>query len=139
MAKYMLIMRETEESRAASENIDFDEMVETMGKYNDELAEAGVLRAAEGLDDPAKGVVVDFTGDTPAVIDGPYGEVKELFNGYYIIDVASMQEAIDWAKRMPLTAGTRTEIRGMPSMEEYMEENGLGEQAHNEPAQTAQP
>ena len=139
MAKYMLIMRETEQSRAASENIDFDEMVTAMGNYNDELARAGVLRAAEGLDDPGKGVVVDFTGDAPVVTDGPYGEVKELFNGYYIIDVASMQEAVDWAKRMPLTAGTKTEIRGMPSMEEYMEDNGLGEQGQNEPVQTAQP
>ena len=139
MAKYMLIMRETEESRAASENIDFDEMLNVMGAYNEDLIRAGVLLAAEGLDDPRNGVVVDFTGEAPVVTDGPYGEIKELFNGYYIIDVASMQDAVDWAKRMPLTAGTKTEIRGMPSMEEYMEDNGLGAQGQNEPVQTGQP
>jgi len=123
MAKYMLILRETAESRAASENIDFDEMVNAMGAFNDELSRAGVLLAAEGLDDPSKGVVVDFTGENPVVTDGPYGEITELFNGYYIINVASVQEAIEWAKRMPLTTGTKTEIRGMPSMEEYLQNN----------------
>lgn len=55
-----------------------------MGKFNDELIRAGVLLAAEGLEDPDEGVVVDFTGETPVVTDGPYGETKELFSGYYI-------------------------------------------------------
>jgi hypothetical protein len=127
MTKYMLIMRETDESRAASANLDFDEMANVMGAYNDELARAGVLLAAEGLEDPTSGVVVDFTGDEPVVSDGPYGEIRELFNGYYIIDVASVQEAIEWAKRMPLTEGTKTEIRRMPSMDEYIQENELAQ------------
>ena len=111
MAKYMLIMRGTDESYANLEKADFNEILETMGKFNDELIRAGVLLAAEGLDDPKEGVVVDFTGETPVVTDGPYGETKELFGGYYILDVASKQEAIEWAKRAPLTAGTKTEIR----------------------------
>ena len=85
-----------------------------MGKFNDELIRAGVLLAAEGLDDPNEGVVVDFTGETPVVTDGPYGETKELFGGYYILDVASQQEAVEWAKRAPLTAGSKTEIRRVP-------------------------
>ena len=123
MAKYMLIMRGTDESYANLEKADFNEMLEAMGKFNDELIRAGVLLAAEGLDDPKEGVVVDFTGETPVVTDGPYGETKELFAGYYILDVASKQEAIEWAKRAPLTAGTKTEIRRVPSIDEFPQEN----------------
>jgi hypothetical protein len=123
MAKYMLIMRGTDESYAKLANADFNEMLETMGKFNDELIRAGVLLAAEGLDDAKEGVVVDFTGETPVVTDGPYGETKELFAGYYILDVASKQEAIEWAKRAPMTAGTKTEIRRVPSIDEFPQEN----------------
>ncbi len=123
MAKYMLIMRGTDESYANLEKADFNEMLETMGKFNDELIRAGVLLAAEGLDDPKEGVVVDFTGETPVVTDGPYGETKELFGGFYILDVASKQEAIEWAKRAPLTAGTKTEIRRVPSIDEFPQDN----------------
>jgi hypothetical protein len=123
MAKYMLIMRGTDESYANLANADFNEVLETMGKFNDELIRAGVLLAAEGLDDPKEGVVVDFTGETPVVTDGPYGETKELFAGYYILDVASKQEAIEWAKRAPLTAGTKTEIRRVPSIDEFPQDN----------------
>ncbi len=123
MAKYMLIMRGTDESYANLANADFNEVLDTMGKFNDELIRAGVLLAAEGLDDPKEGVVVDFTGETPVVTDGPYGETKELFAGYYILDVASKQEAIEWAKRAPLTAGTKTEIRRVPSIDEFPQDN----------------
>ncbi|MFE4228864.1 YciI family protein [Arthrobacter sp. NPDC056886] len=123
MAKYMLIMRGTDESYANLANADFNEVLDTMGKFNDELIRAGVLLAAEGLDDPKEGVVVDFSGETPVVTDGPYGETKELFAGYYILDVASKQEAIEWAKRAPLTAGTKTEIRRVPSIDEFPQEN----------------
>jgi len=123
MAKYMLIMRGTDESYANLEKADFNEILETMGKFNDELIRAGVLLAAEGLDDPKEGVVVDFTGETPVVTDGPYGETKELFGGYYILDVASKQEAIEWAKRAPLTAGTKTEIRRVPTIDEFPQDN----------------
>ena len=123
MAKYMLIMRGTDESYANLEKADFNEVLDTMGKFNDELIRAGVLLAAEGLDDSKEGVVVDFTGETPVVTDGPYGETKELFAGYYILDVASKQEAIEWAKRAPLTAGTKTEIRRVPSIDEFPQEN----------------
>ncbi|MET4620822.1 hypothetical protein ABIE18_002278 [Arthrobacter sp. 2762] len=123
MAKYMLIMRATDESFAKFENIDFNEILEAMGKFNDELIRAGVLLAAEGLDDAKESVVVDFTGDTPVVTDGPYGETKELFAGYYILDVASKQEAIEWAKRAPMTEGTKTEIRRVTSIDEFPQDN----------------
>ncbi|MHA7291608.1 YciI family protein [Arthrobacter sp. MDT3-24] len=123
MAKYMLIMRETEESLAKFTDVDFDEAMNAMGKFNDELIHAGILLAAEGLEDPKEGVVVDFTGETPVVTDGPYGETKELFGGFYILDVASKQEAIEWAKRAPLTAGRKTEIRRVPTIDEFPQDN----------------
>jgi hypothetical protein len=123
MAKYMLIMRSTDEALKDFETADFDEMLDVMGKFNDELMRAGVLLAAEGLDDPANTVVVDFTGEAPVVVDGPYGETKELFNGYYILDVASVEEAVEWTKRMPMTEGSKIEIRRVPSIEEFPQDN----------------
>ncbi|MFE3544739.1 YciI family protein [Nocardia sp. NPDC059177] len=122
--KYMLIMRSTDEAWAAMADVDFDEMLETMGKFNDELINAGVLVAAEGLDDAAEGVVVDYSSETPVVTDGPYGETKELFGGYYILNVASKEEAVEWAKRMPYAAaGTKTEIRRVSSIDEFPQDN----------------
>jgi len=119
----MLIMRTTDEALAKFQNYDFNELLESMGKFNDELIRAGVLLAAEGLDDPNSGVVVDFTGETPVVTDGPYGETKELFNGYYILDVASKEEAVEWAKRMPLMDGSKVEIRRVPTIDEFPQDN----------------
>ncbi|MFD4357054.1 YciI family protein [Nocardia sp. NPDC058519] len=122
--KYMLIMRATDEAWAAAADIDFNEMLETMGKFNDELISAGVLVAAEGLDDAAQSVVVDYSSETPVVTDGPYGETKELFGGFYILNVASKEEAIEWAKRMPVVVpGTKTEIRRVPSIDEFPQDN----------------
>ncbi|MBF6227551.1 YciI family protein [Nocardia gipuzkoensis] len=122
--KYMLIMRATDEAFAEMANIDFDQMLETMGKYNDELIRAGVLVAAEGLEDAAEGVVVDYSSETPVVTDGPYGETKELFGGFYILNVASKEEAIEWAKRMPMTGpGFKTEIRRVPTIDEFPQDN----------------
>lgn len=123
MAKYMLIMRPTDAAWANFENVDFDELLETVGAFNDELIRAGVLLAAEGLADASEGLVVDFTGEKPVVTDGPYGETKELFNGYYILDVASVQEAAEWAKRAPLTKDTKIEIRRVTTIDEFPQEN----------------
>ncbi|WP_460794058.1 YciI family protein [Nocardioides pacificus] len=122
--KYMLIMRATDESMAAFENVDFDQILDTMGRFNDEMIAAGVLVAAEGLDDAATGVVVDYSSQPPVVTDGPYGETKELFNGFWILDVASQQEAVEWAKRAPLAGpGMKTEIRRVPSIDEFPQDN----------------
>jgi hypothetical protein len=123
--KFMLIWRQT--SADAWENlgdIDFDTMLETVGRFNEELINAGVLLAAEGLADAAEGVVVDFSSEPPVVTDGPYGETKELFNGFYLINVASKEEAIEWAKRSPLTGpGFKTEIRRVPTIDEFPADN----------------
>jgi hypothetical protein len=123
MAKYMLIMRGTDEVFAKMSETPFEEMLETVGRFNDELIKAGVLIAAEGLDDAAQGVVVDYSGETPVVTDGPYGETKELFGGFYILDVASKQEAVEWAKRMPAFPGAKTEIRRVPGIDEFPQDN----------------
>ena len=122
--KYMLIMRATDEAYEAFADLDFTEVMNTMGKFNDELIRAGVLLAAEGLDpDPAQGVVVDFTAEKPVVTDGPYGETKELFGGYYILDVASLDDAVAWAKKMPMTAGSKIEIRRVTTIDEFPQDN----------------
>ncbi|WP_213283829.1 YciI family protein [Cellulomonas hominis] len=120
----MLIMRATEESYAAMQDVDFTEVLNTMGAFNDELISSGVLVAAEGLDDADKGVVVDYSSTPPIVTDGPYGEAKELFGGYWILDVASQEEAVEWAKRAPMGGpGMKAEIRRIASIDEFPQDN----------------
>jgi hypothetical protein len=122
--KYMLIMRSTDETWAAFEQVDFNEVIATMGRFNDELVQAGVLVAAEGLDGAQSGVVVDYSTQPPVVTDGPYGETKELFNGFWILDVASREEAVEWAKRAPLGGpGSKAEIRRVTSIDEFPQDN----------------
>ena len=122
--KYMLIWRGTDEGNAAMMDIDFEKMLETVGRFNDELIRAGVLVAAEGLDSPEESVVVDFSEEPPVVTDGPYGETKELFAGFYILNVASKEEAVEWAKRAPTFGpGTKTEIRRVASIDEFPQDN----------------
>ncbi|KAA8889712.1 transcription initiation protein [Nocardia colli] len=122
--KYMLVMRATDEAYAGMGEVDFEKMLEIVGQFNEELIRAGVLLAAEGLTDPAEGVVVDYSAEQPIVTDGPYGETKELFGGFYILNVASKEEAIEWAKRMPMAApGFKTEIRRVASIEEFPQDN----------------
>jgi hypothetical protein len=122
--KYMLIMRATDEAYASMMNADFSEMLSTVGKFNEELIQAGVLLAAEGLADAAEGVVVDFSAEPPVVTDGPYGETKELFGGFYLLSVASREEAVEWARRMPVTGpGFKTEIRRVSTIDEFPQDN----------------
>ena len=122
MSKYMLIMRPTDESLAKMFSGDFNEIIATVGRFNNELISAGVMLAAEGLD-PQDSVVIDFTAERPVVTDGPYGETKELFSGYYILDVSSREEAVEWAKRMPLTEGGKVEIRRITTVDEFPQDN----------------
>ncbi len=122
--KYMLIMRATDEAYAEFANVDFAQVIEAMGRFNDEMVSAGVLVAAEGLDDPAEGVVVDYSTKPPVVTDGPYGETKELFGGFWILNVASKEEAVEWAKRSPMTGpGLKTEIRRVTTIDEFPQDN----------------
>ena len=110
MPKYMLIMRGTDESNAAM-MASIEEGIARTRLFIEEMMKAGVLLGAEGLDDPGQGAVVDFSGEAPVVTDGPYGETKELFGGYFLLDVASKQEAVEWAKRVPSVTGSKIEIR----------------------------
>ncbi len=123
--RYMLIMRTTDDAAQESfENIDLDEIVEAMGRFNAEMIDAGVLVAAEGLDDAEQGVVVDYSAETPVVTDGPYGETQELVGGVWIRDVASLEEAPEWARRIPMAGpGMKTEIRRVTSIDELPQDN----------------
>ncbi len=123
MPQYMLIMRGTDETNAAM-MADIDEMMAATRLFIQETAKAGVYVAAEGLDDPGQGVVVHFTGDAPVVTDGPYGETKELFGGFFLLDVASKQEAVEWAKRVPSVPGSKIEVRRVPGEDEVPQDNG---------------
>ncbi len=109
--KYMLIMRATTEAIEASKDVDFEEIINAMGAYNESLINAGVMLAGEGLSDAREGVVVDFATEPPTVTDGPYGETHELFSGFWILQVSSKEEAIEWASRCPLRAGSKLELR----------------------------
>ena len=121
--QYMLIMRGTDESNAAM-MADIATMMTKTQQFIEEAVKAGVLLAAEGLDDPGRGVVVDFSGEAPVVTDGPYGETKELFGGFFLLDVASKQEAVEWAKRVPAVPGSKIEIRRVPGEDEVPQDSG---------------
>jgi hypothetical protein len=124
IVKFMLIMRASDEALAAFQNVDFAQVMDTMGRFNNDMIQAGVLVAAEGLDDAAEGVVVDYSSEPPVVTDGPYGETKELFGGFWIVDVASKEEAVEWAKRAPMAGpGIKTEIRRVTSIDELPQDN----------------
>jgi hypothetical protein len=122
--KYMLIMRASDEAVESFKDVDFNVVLDSMGRFNDEMISAGVLVAAEGLDDAAQGVVVDYSAQPPVVTDGPYGETKELFGGFWILDVASQEEAVEWAKRAPMSGpGMKAEIRRVASIDEFPQDN----------------
>jgi hypothetical protein len=109
--KYMLIMRGSEQAAEAYKEVDFEAVINAMGAYNESLIKAGVLLGADGLADADQGFVVDFASEPPIVTDGPYGETHELFNGFWIIEVSSKEEAAEWAKRCPLGPGSKLEVR----------------------------
>lgn len=109
--KYMFIMRSTEEALAASQDLDFESIINAMGAYNESMIEAGVLVGGDGLADAKDGFVVDFASTPPVVTDGPYGETHELFNGFWLVEVSSREEAAEWARRAPLGPGTKLEVR----------------------------
>ncbi|SEB52301.1 Uncharacterized conserved protein [Paramicrobacterium humi] len=118
--KYMLIMRNVSETAVeAYKEMDFEEVINAMGRYNESMMNAGVLLAGEGLSDADEGFVVDFAAETPIVTDGPYGEIHELFNGFWIIEVSSKDEAIEWASRCPLGPGSKLEVRRVTDMTDF--------------------
>lgn len=121
--QYMLIMRNDDQALEASKDLPFEQIIEAMGKYNESMMQAGVLAGGEGLSDASEGVVVDFSAEPPLVTDGPYGETKELFNGFWILDVSSREEAVEWAKRAPLGPGTKLEVRRITGPGDFPADN----------------
>ena len=121
--RYMLIMRSTPEAEKAMANVDFNDVIAVMGRYNESLIKAGVLLAGEGLAGPEEGVVVDFASDPPVVTDGPYTEAKELFNGFWILEVSSIDEAKQWAQKAPLGPGVRLEVRRVTEADDFPQDN----------------
>jgi len=96
--------------------------VEKMMKYNEELQKAGVLLALDGLHPPSTGVRVTFKGGKPKVTDGPFAEAKEVLGGYWMIQVKSREEAIEWAKRIPGSENETVEVRQVFEMEDFSPE-----------------
>lgn len=116
--RFMVIGKATKETEAG---VPPDpKLFEEVGKYNAELMKAGVLVAAEGLHPTSKGARVRFSGDKRTVIDGPFAETKELIAGFWILQVRSLEEAIEWVKRSPSCFGdeSEVEIRQVFEMEE---------------------
>jgi hypothetical protein len=97
--RFMVIVKATKESEAGTPPD--GQLLAEMGKYNEELVRAGVLLAGEGLQPSSKGARVRFSGNKRTVIDGPFSETKELIAGFWLIQVKSKEEAIEWVKRAP--------------------------------------
>lgn len=97
--KVMVIVKASKDSEAGA--LPSKELITAMGKFNEELAKAGILLAADGLHPSSKGKRVRFSGQKRTVMDGPFAETKELIAGYWIWNVQSMEEAVDWLKRCP--------------------------------------
>jgi hypothetical protein len=107
--RFMVIVKATEESEAGV--LPDEKLLAEMGRYNEELVKAGVMLAGEGLHPSSKGARVRFSGDKRTVVDGPFAETKELIAGYWLIQVRSKEEAIEWVKRCPNPfPGTESEI-----------------------------
>ena len=107
--RFMILVKASADSEAGV--MPSPELMIAMGKYNEELVKAGVLLAGEGLHPSSKGARVRFSGDKRTVIDGPFAETKELVAGFWLFQVRSKEEAIEWVKRAPNPMpGTETEI-----------------------------
>ena len=94
------------------------EILNAMGKFNEELVKAGVMLAAEGLQPTSKGKRLKFSGAKPTVIDGPFAETKELIAGFWLWQVKSMDEAVEWLKRSPFGGGAEVDIRPLYQIED---------------------
>jgi hypothetical protein len=119
--KFMVIVKASEASEAGE--MPSTELLTAMGKYNEELVEAGVMKAGEGLHPSSKGKRVRFSGKDRTVIDGPFAETKELIAGFWIWELPSMADAVDWLKRCPNPHDevTEVEIRPIFEMEDFGE------------------
>jgi hypothetical protein len=122
--RFMVIVKADEQSEAGV--LPDEKTLAAMGKYNEELVKAGVMLAGEGLHPSSKGARVRFSGGKRTVIDGPFTEAKELVAGFWLWQVRSMDEAIEWLKRAPFE-DTEVEIRQVYETEEFAPSDPTGE------------
>jgi hypothetical protein len=120
--RFMMLMIPGGYASAAPDAMPSAEGVAAMMKYNEELKRAGVLLALDGLHPPATGARVSFKGGKPTVMDGPFAEVKEVLGGYWMIDVRSRDEAIEWARRCPAGETDVIEVRRVHEMSDFPED-----------------
>ena len=115
--RVMVIVKANRDSEAGV--LPSKEILAKMGKYNEELVKAGILLAGDGLHPSSKGKRVRFSGSTRTVIDGPFTETKELIAGYWLWQVRSFDEAVEWLKRAPFASGEEVEIRQVFEPEDF--------------------
>jgi hypothetical protein len=116
--RFMVLVPASKESEAGQ--LPSTEMLQAMGKFNEEMVKAGILLAADGLAPSSKGARIRFEGDKRTVIDGPFTESKELIAGFWIIQVRSKEEAIEWMKRAPcFNGGVELEIRQLHEAKDF--------------------
>jgi hypothetical protein len=115
--RFMVIVKASKDSEAGV--LPGKEILNAMGKFNEELVKAGVMLAGEGLHPSSKGKRVRFSGSNPTVIDGPFAETKELIAGFWLWKAKSMEEAIEWLKRSPFGGGAEIEIRQVYEVEDF--------------------
>lgn len=106
--RVMVLVKASKETEAGV--MPSEELLTEMGKYNEELVKAGIMLAGEGLQPSSKGARVRFSGSTRTVVDGPFSETKELVAGFWLWQVRSLDEAIEWVKRCPNPTGEESEI-----------------------------
>lgn len=119
--RFLVIVKATKESEAGQ--MPSTELLEAMGKYNEELAKAGIMKAGEGLHPSSRGVRVRFSGDKRTVINGPFAATEELIAGFWVWEVKSLEEAIEWVKRCPnpMESESDIEIRKIFEAEDFGE------------------
>jgi hypothetical protein len=117
--RFMMLMIPKGYEQAAPGTVPDAKAVEAMMKYNESLQKAGVLLALDGLHPPSMGARVTFSGGKPRVTDGPFSEAKEVLGGYWMIQVKSKEEAIEWAKRCPGGENEMIEIRQVQEMSDF--------------------
>ncbi len=113
--RVMVMIRATKETEAGV--MPTEKLLTEMGKFNEELVKAGIMLAGEGLHPSSKGVRVRFSGDKRTVIDGPFAETKELIAGFWLWQVKSMEEAIEWLKRCPNPTNEESDVEIRPVFE----------------------
>jgi len=117
--RVMVIVKANPESEAGV--LPSTEILTKMGKYNEELVKAGIMLAMDGLKPTSKGKRVKFDGQKRTITDGPFAETRELIGGFWIWQVRSMEEAIEWLKRAPFDGGTEVELRPVFEAEDFGE------------------